>query len=244
MKTHATHFALPRLNLSMTRWAQAFFAYSVNYKLASHEPRLGGVVFLLFPDAELWFANTQALRHMKHLHDEGAQPDEPQQRQIVLSARQQLALDSQLATPQLPTPPQPSAGLLTPPTTPGLGYAPASSQLNITPAVTPATTPTAAKMSQQPSAVSGGSQLQILDASLASDRDRLQQQHPSRQKAEVGTGSNSSLRQEGTTKHWQGGLYSVSTSKGEEFVCELVTDAWPAHLPRCALPGGDIRTMH
>lgn len=189
---------------------------------------------------------------MKHLHDEGARPDKTQQSQSVLSARQQLALDSQVATPQLPTPLQKSVGLLTPFTTPDLDHTPASSHPDISPAVTPATTPAAttastpqatpsAMMSQQPSAVPGGSQLQVVHSCLAIGHDRLQQQQPRRQPAEIGTGSSSSLTGEGTTKHWQGGLYSVSPNKGMEFVCELATDAWPAHLPRCALPGGDIR---
>ena len=102
-------------------------------------------------------------------------------------------------------------------------------------------------MQQQRSAVPARSQHSMMEANLVSRHDHLQQQ-PRPQTAAVGTGSNAGLGGGGPTKHWQGGLYNVNTRKGEEFVCELVTDAWPAHLPRCVLPRHDVTrdnsTMH
>lgn len=180
------------------------------------------------PSAKPGNSMVQALRHMKHLRDEGTQPDATQQSQIALSARQQLVLDPQITTPQLPTPPQKSVELLSPPTTPGLGYTP-----DTTPAANPANTP-AATMSQHPSFRLAGSQLHNVEASLGPGSDKSRRQQAEQQPAEAGIVSSALLRGDGSTKRWQGALYNVHPVKGEEYVCELTTDAWPAHLPRYA----------
>ena len=173
----------------------------------------------------------QAVRHMKHLRDEGGEPDQSQHSQITLSARQQLALDSQIASPQLPTPSQKPVGLRTAgPPTPGLGYTP-TSQPDTPPAAAPAPAPAPTpevSTPQLPPTAHGRSRPQTQKASLQPHDGHLQQQQNVQQAAEAATLNSNPLE---ATMHWQGGLYVVSP-KGEEFVCELATEAWPSHLPR------------
>ena len=212
---------------------------------------------------------------MKHLHDEGAQPDQNLQSQLALAAREQLGLDSQITLPQLPTPAQKSAGLRAAPPTPGLGHTPSpthSPQPGASPSTTPAapalpatpTPPAALNPAVAPAATSSTplalatpststlhqptgrlepTQSQSIKTCLQPHHDYVQhhhhhhhqqqqqQQHHGRQAAESQTSNSSWVKGDGLTKQWQGKLYVVN-AKGEEFVCELMTDAWPAHLSR------------
>ena len=121
--------------------------------------------------------------------------------------------------------------------TPPAAFTPAA-----TPAVTPAATPptpsalvdTSASMSQQPTGRQNPMQSQSIKQRLQPHHDYVLQQQQQQQQRRAAEGSNSSLLEgDGSTKHWQGKLYVVN-AKGEEFVCELATDAWPAHLSRYA----------
>ena len=219
---------------------------------------------------------------MKHMRDEGAQPDQTLQSQTALAARQQLGL----ALPQLSTPSQKSAGLHAAPQTPGLGYTPTltptpaptgaptdSPQPGASPAATPAAPtlaaistppaaltpapapaptpstpsalpPTGASTSQQPISGLEPTQSQGIRRRLQPHYDHVQphqQQQQQRRAADDQSNKSSLVQGDGSTKHWQGSLYVVN-AKGEEFVCELATDAWPAYLSRYAtVPVGCVK---
>lgn len=158
---------------------------------------------------------------MKHLHDNGTQPDRELHSQLVLQARQQLGMDSQLASPQLATPAQILSGLPQMASKPGLGYAPVTELEGLS----------AAAPSQHMMAVPQSVQT---PQSTAADMQPLQQQTQQSHSEqpikgpEVGSASGTSVI---ATKHWQGPLYVIS-HKGEELVCNLSTDAWPSDLSR------------
>ena len=156
------------------------------------------------------------------------------QAQIALQARQQLRLYPENASPQLTTPAQQPQGLHLTALRPGLGFGPISQ---------PSTMLFAQRSSRGEPASSHNQQgkMPLPKQPVQNNQEeqqslQLQQQGQQQQDLPVPPGlplNSGGLLQSHRVdvKHWQGPLCVVG-HKGEEFVCNLVTEAWPASLPR------------
>ena len=163
----------------------------------------------------------QALRYMKEQHDQGMSHDTKLQSQINLQARRQLKLDPQPPTPGLTTPTQKLQGLQPSALRPGLGSAPVPELLSANAA--------AHAMLNEPET----SQIQHPSAAQSEHQRRLLHHLPPPQPPAMPAVNTLPKADAGGVKHWQGPLWVIGP-KGEEFICDLSTDTWPAHLSRYA----------
>lgn len=165
------------------------------------------------------------------------------QAQITLQARQQLKLYPEIASPQLTTPAQQPQGLHPTALRPGLGFGPISQPSSMLSAQRsskgePASTYIQeAKMPLLMQPVQNNQEKQQSPQLQQQMQQQLQQQlqHQGQQQQDLPglpLDSGGLLQsQRVDVKHWQGPLCVVG-HKGEEFVCDLATDTWPASLPR------------
>ena len=184
----------------------------------------------------------QALRYMKDQHDKGPSHNPAQQAQNNLEAKQQLMLQHQVASPELTTPAQNSPGLRHSALRPGLGFA-STSEASLTPiaqqplADEPETSHTHAANVSHPIWSLQDSQQQQQHSQMHQQLQWQQSQQLQQQDLpkppELFRGHDEVQNGGSSLKQWQGPLCVVG-HKGEEFVCDLTTDTWPANLPRSA----------
>ena len=164
------------------------------------------------------------------------------QAQITLQARQQLRRYFESASPQHTTPAQQPQGLHPTALRPGLGFGPDSNPSTMLPAQhslrgEPASSHNQeAKMLLPKQPVQTNQEEQHAFQSRQQVQQQLQQRGQQQQDLPVPPGlplDSGGLLQSPRldVKHWQGPLCVVG-HKGEELVCDLATDTWPASLPR------------
>lgn len=174
---------------------------------------------------------------MKDQHN-NVSNDHALQAQITLQARQQLRLYPEIASPQLTTPAQQPQGLHPTALRPGLGFGPISQ---------PSTMLSAQRSSKDEPASSDKQEAKMCLPTQPVQNNQEEQRSPQLQQQLYQQGQQQQdlalppglpLNSAGVlqsqrfdVKHWQGPLCVVG-HKGEEFVCDLATDTWPASLPR------------
>ena len=187
---------------------------------------------------------------MKDQRNKNMSRDHAVQTQIALQARLQLKLYPENASAQLTTPAQQPQGLHSTAHSPGLGFGPFSQLSTMLSAQRssrgePASSdnqeakmllPAQPVQNNQEEQQSSQSRQQVLQQQL---QQHLRQQGQQQQDLPLPPGlplnSGGLLQsQRLDVKHWQGPLCVVG-HKGEEFVCDLATDTWPASLPRWAV---------
>ena len=144
---------------------------------------------------------------MKTLRDSGKTHSPADQAKTLNQAKQQLQLTQTSSSPYLITPAQRLPGLHSTALRPGLGFA---SDID---------SPAAATM---PSFQANKSGSRCDMAAVFSPQQAMRQKQGT---AEL------QRNDPGSVKQFSGPLY-VRGPKGEELICELKTDSWPAHLAR------------
>ena len=183
---------------------------------------------------------------MKDQRDNNISHDHGLQAQIALQARQQLKLYPEIASPQLTTPAQQPQGLHPTALRPGLGFGPVSQPSSMLSAQCSSRDEPASSHNQEakmplPTQPVQNTQEEQQSSQLRQQvqqqvQQQLQRQGQQQQDWPLPPGlpndSGGVLQsQRLDVKHWQGTLCVVG-HKGEEFVCDLATDTWPASLPR------------
>ncbi len=157
---------------------------------------------------------------MKDLRD-NISHDRVLQAQIALQARQQLKLHPEIASPQLTTPAQRPQGLHPTALRPGLGFGPDSQP----------STMLSAQRSIRAEPASSHNQEAKMPLPTQPVQNTQEEQQSSQSWQQVQRQQQELPLATSDVKHWQGPLCIVG-HKGEEFVCDLATGAWPASLPR------------
>ena len=179
---------------------------------------------------------------MKDQRNNSISHDQAVQAQIALQARQQLKLYPEIASPQLTTPAQQPQGLHPTALRPGLGFGPISQASMMLSAPHSSRDEPASLHNQEGKMLLPMQPVQNTQEEQQSSQSRQQVQQQVQQQGQQQqelppppgppTDSSGVLQtQRLDVKHWQGPLCVVG-HKGEEFVCDLATDTWPATLPR------------
>ena len=169
----------------------------------------------------------QALQYTQAHRDNGASHSMAEQAKNVQRARQQLLLNANSSSPNLATPSWRAQERNPTVLRPGLGFALASDSAA---AVASSNT----EVLQLPSSSNAASAPSTAMASAAAaeactQSAQNQQEIASAKGTQMGQARVSDTMT--AVKQFGGALY-VTGSKGEELICELKTDSWPAHLAR------------
>ncbi len=179
---------------------------------------------------------------MNDQHNNSISHDQALQAQIALQARQQLKLYPEIASPQLTTPAQQPQGLHPTALRAGLAFGPDSQPSTKLSAQHASRGEPASSHNQEAKMQLPTQPVQITQEEQQSSQSRqqvqqqLQRQGQQQQELPLSPGpptdSGGVLQSQRLhVKHWQGPLCVVG-HKGEEFVCDLATNTWPASLPR------------